>query len=298
MFFKLARRLQFSMQPLAWESSRHRTRQDRPREGRALPNQGELPMQNALLVGLSRQVALGRELDVVANNIANLNTTGFKADGAVFEEFISPTARLDNFMGADKRVSFVQDRATWLDMSQGPLERTGNSLDVAIDGRGFLAVQTPRGERYTRNGAMQINNNGELVTSEGYQVLGESGPITFQPKDRNVTISPDGTISVREGNNATTESQRGQLRVVKFDQAGRLQKDGSSTFLAPANVTPQADKTSRVIQGTIEKSNVRSVMEMTRMIEVTRSYTQIAALLSQSADLQRTAIEKLADVPN
>jgi flagellar basal body rod protein FlgG len=103
---------------------------------------------------------------------------------------------------------------------------------------------------------------------------------------------------VREGNNATTESQRGQLRVVKFDQAGRLQKDGSSTFLAPANVTPQADKTSRVIQGTIEKSNVRSVMEMTRMIEVTRSYTQIAALLSQSADLQRTAIEKLADVPN
>ncbi len=255
-------------------------------------------MQNALLVGLSRQVALGRELDVVANNIANLNTTGFKADGAVFEEFISPTARLDNFMGADKRVSFVQDRATWLDMSQGPLERTGNSLDVAIDGRGFLAVQTPRGERYTRNGAMQINNNGELVTSEGYQVLGESGPITFQPKDRNVTISPDGTISVREGNNATTELQRGQLRVVKFDQAGRLQKDGSSTFLAPANVTPQADKTSRVIQGTIEKSNVRSVMEMTRMIEVTRSYTQIAALLSQSADLQRTAIEKLADVPN
>ena len=94
-------------------------------------------MQNALLVGLSRQVALGRELDVVANNIANLNTTGFKADGAVFEEFISPTARLDNFMGADKRVSFVQDRATWLDMSQGPLERTGNSLDVAINGRGY-----------------------------------------------------------------------------------------------------------------------------------------------------------------
>ena len=255
-------------------------------------------MQNALLVGLSRQVALARELDVVANNIANLNTAGFKSDGAVFEEYISPVARSENFMGVDRPISFVQDRATWIDLSQGPLERTGNSLDVAINGKGYLAVQTPRGERYTRNGALQTNANGELVTSEGYQVLGESGPITFQPKDRNITISPDGTISVREGNNATTESQRGQLRVVKFDQAGRLQKDGSSTFLAPANVTPQADKTSRVIQGTIEKSNVRSVMEMTRMIEVTRSYTQIAALLSQSADLQRTAIEKLADVPN
>ncbi len=255
-------------------------------------------MQNALLVGLSRQVALGRELDVVANNIANLNTTGFKSDGAVFEEFISPTARGETFLGADRRVSFVQDRATWIDLSQGPLERTNNPLDVAVNGSGFLVVQTPRGERYTRNGAMQINNNGELVTSEGYQVLGASGPITFQPKDRNITISEDGTISVREGNNAATESQRGQLRIASFDQPGRLQKDGTGVFQAPANLTAQADKTSRIVQGTIEKSNVRSVMEMTRMIEVTRTYTQVAAMLSQQSDLQRTAIEKLAEVPN
>ena len=255
-------------------------------------------MQNALLVGLSRQVALSRELDVVANNIANLNTTGFKADGAVFEEFISPTARDGTFLSADRRVSFVQDRATWVDLSQGPLERTGNPLDVAVDGKGFLVVQTPRGERYTRNGALQINNNGELVTGEGFQVLGESGPITFQPKDRNITISKDGTISVREGNNAAIESQRGLLRVVSFDQPGRLQKDGSSTFLAPANVTPQADKNSRLVQGAVEKSNVRSVIEMTRMIEVTRTYTQIATMLSQHSDLQNTAIDKLAEVPN
>ncbi|HXZ47335.1 MAG TPA: flagellar basal-body rod protein FlgF [Pseudolabrys sp.] len=256
-------------------------------------------MQNALLVGLSRQVTLGRELDVVANNVANLNTTGYKSDGAVFEEYISPTASADNFLAADRRVSFVQDRATWVDMSQGPLERTGNSLDVAIDGRGFLAVQTPRGERYTRNGALQINNNGELVTSEGYQVLGSSGPITFQPNDRNITISEDGTISVREGNNAATESQRGQLRIASFAQPGLLQKDGSSVFVAPANATPQDDKTTplRVIQGTIEKSNVRPVMEMARMIEVTRSYTQVAAMLAQQADLERTAVDKLADVP-
>src|SRR5215467_10008662 len=164
--------------------------------------QGELPMQNALLVGLSRQVALGRELEVIANNIANINTTGFKADGSVFAEYISPTASADNFLAADRRVSFVQDRATWMDLSQGPLERTGNALDVAINGKGYLVVQTPRGERYTRNGAMQINSNGELVTAEGFQVMGESGPITFQPKDRNITISQDGTISVREGSNA------------------------------------------------------------------------------------------------
>ena len=250
-------------------------------------------MQNALLVGLSRQVALAREMDVIANNLANMTTSGFKADGAVFEEYISPTARADNFPAADRRISFVHDRATWMDLSQGPLESTGNPLDVAINGKGYLVVQTPRGERYTRNGALQI----ELVTAEGFQVMGESGPITFQPKDRSITISQDGTISVREGSNTQTESQRGQLRLISFDQPGRLQKDGTGVFLAPAGVTPQADKLSRVMQGTVEKSNVRSVIEMTRMIEVTRSYTHIANILSQQADLRRTAIEKLSEVP-
>jgi flagellar basal-body rod protein FlgF len=255
-------------------------------------------MQNALLIGLSRQVALGRELDVVANNIANLNTTGFKGDGAVFEEFIAPTARANGVNGIDRRVSFVRDRATWTDMSQGSLERTGNSLDVAIEGKGFFAVQTPRGERYTRNGAFQINNAGELVTSEGFQVLGESGPIVFQPKDRNIAISADGTVSVGEGNSARTDAQRGKLRVVGFGQVQQLQKDGAGTFTAPQNITPQPETESRLVQGAVEKSNVRAVVEMTRMIEVTRSYTQVANLLQQQADMQRTAVEKLAEVPN
>lgn len=255
-------------------------------------------MSNALLVGLSRQVALGRELDVVANNIANINTAGFKGDGAVFEEFIGDKARDGKMSRLDSRVSFVRDRATWIDLSPGARERTGNPLDVAIDGNGFLVVQTPRGERYTRNGALQVNASGELVTTEGYQVLGESGPIKLQPKDRDINISPDGTISVREGESVKTEAQRGKLRLVGFDKPGLLQKDGAGTFAAPDGVTAQADATSRIMQGSIEKSNVRAVIEMTRMIEVTRSYTQIATLLSQQSDLQRTAIEKLAEVPN
>lgn len=255
-------------------------------------------MQNALLVGLSRQVALGRELDVVANNIANLNTTGFKADGSVFEEFIAPTAWAAGAVGNDSRVSFVRDRATWIDLSQGPIERTNNPLDIAVDGKGYLAVQTPRGERYTRNGALQINAAGELVTAEGYQVLGDSGPIVFQPKDRNIAFSPDGTISVSEGDTIKTESQRGKLRVVAFDRPGQLQKDGSSTFAAPQTINQQPDTTSRIVQGAVEKSNVRSVIEMTRMIEVTRSYTQVATMLSQQSDLRRSAIEKLSEVPN
>ena len=183
-------------------------------------------MQNAILVGLSRQVALGRELDVVANNIANMDTTGYKADGSLFEEYLNSAARAG---GTGARVSFVVDRGIWHDMGQGPVAKTGNPLDLAIDGNAFLVVQTPRGERYTRNGALQINAAGQLVTGEGDPVIGDSGPITFQPNDRQVSISRDGTISVREGT-SNVDSQRGKLRLVTFANLQLLQKDGGSTF--------------------------------------------------------------------
>ena len=253
-------------------------------------------MENASLVGLSRQMALQRELDVVANNIANLNTTGFKADNVVFQEFLMPGARANQFAGADRQLSFVHDRATWLDLSQGPVEHTGNPLDVAISGNAFLTVQTPRGERYTRNGALQINAQGQLVTSEGLAVIGQNGPIVFQPNDRDISIGIDGLISVREGQN-TTDSQRGKLKLASFDQPQRLQKDGTSTYMAPAGMTPQVPTDARVSQGAIEKSNVKSVMEMTRMVEVTRAYTQIASMLQSQSDTRKSAIDKLAEVP-
>src|SRR3954454_14814417 len=170
-------------------------------------------MENAALVGLSRQIALSRELDVVANNIANINTTGYKSDSSVFHEFLMPGVRASG--GAGRQVSFVHDRATWTDFSQGSVQPTGNPLDVAVSGNAFLTVQTPRGERYTRNGALQINNQGQLDTSEGLQVIGENGPIVFQPNDRDISIGIDALISVREGNN-TTDSQRGKLRLASF----------------------------------------------------------------------------------
>jgi len=254
-------------------------------------------MENTSLVGLSRQIALQRELDVVANNVANLNSTGYKADKVVFHEHLMPVARANQFRGGDRQLSFVQDRATWLDLGQGPVQQTGNPLDVAVSDNAFLTVQTPRGERYTRNGALQINSAGQLVTSEGLAVLGVNGPIVFQPNDRNVAISTDGTISVREGQ-STVDSLRGKLRLATFAQPQQLQKDGTSTYMAPAGVQPDAAPTARVTQGVVEKSNVHGVTEMTRMIEVTRTYTQLASMLQQQSEMRRTAIEKLAEVPN
>jgi flagellar basal-body rod protein FlgF len=249
-------------------------------------------MENALLIGLSRQMSLRREMEIVSNNVANINTTGFKGDTAIFEEHLMPGASADQFARADRRPSFVVDRSTWHDMSQGPTQQTGNPLDVAIDGSAFLVVQTPRGERYTRNGALQMNATGQLVTSEGFQVLGEGGPIQFQTNDKEILIGRDGSVSVPDGT-------RGKLRLVKFEAMQRLTKDGGSTYAAPQGVQPQQvlPEERHILQGSLERSNVRGVVEMTRMIEVNRAYTSVATMLQNQGEMRKSAVEKLAEVP-
>jgi flagellar basal-body rod protein FlgF len=280
---RLGRAWRFIIRKAAWE-------------GKACGSfRGEQAMENALLIGLSRQTVLERQLDVVANNIANVNTAGYKSDSSLFEEYLNTPAHEDNFVGLDRRVSFVQDRGTFRNFSQGPVEETKNPLDVAIDGSGLLAIQAPSGERYTRDGGLHITNQGQLVTVAGNPVLGTSGPITFQPTDHDINITPDGTITVVEGNTRTS-SIRGKLRLVNFANPQDLQKEGLNLF-TPNQGAAQADTKSVVRQGFIEKSNVNAVAEMGRMMEVTRAYTQISTLLQQQHDLQKNAIQQLADVP-
>jgi flagellar basal-body rod protein FlgF len=252
-------------------------------------------MENALLVGLSRQMVLERQMDVVANNVANVNTNGYKADKSLFQEYLKTGAHEDNFVGQDRTVSYVLDNGTFKDFAQGPTEPTKNPLDVAIDGAGFLAVQTAAGERYTRDGSLQINNQGQLVTAAGDIVLGNSGPIVFQQTDHDVSIAADGNVTVQEGT-SRTDAVRGKLRMVSFANAQQLLKEGTNLYSA-GTAAAQPDTASKLRQGFIEKSNVNSVTEMSRMIEVTRTYTQIATLLQQQSDLHKTAIQQLADVP-
>ena len=157
-------------------------------------------------------------------------------------------------------------------------------------------VQTAGGERYTRDGGLQMNNVGQLVTVSGDPVLGTAGPIVFQPTDHDINISPDGTVTVQEGS-SHTDSIRGKLRLVSFADAQKLLKEGSNLYSAGEGGAPQPDTKSTVQQGFIEKSNVNAVAEMSTMMEVTRAYTQIATLLQQQSDLHKTAIQQLADVP-
>jgi flagellar basal-body rod protein FlgF len=253
-------------------------------------------VENTLLVGLSRQMVLERQLDVVANNVANVNTNGFKADQQLFEEYLNSGAHEDNFKGADRRVSYVQDRGTYRDFSQGAMQRTGNPLDIAVSGQGFLTVQTAAGERYTRDGNLQKNNLGQLVTAAGDPVLGTGGPIVFQPTDHDINISPDGTVTVVEGSNRT-DSIRGKLRIASFADPKSVQKQGNNLYAAIGGAAPQQDLTTTVQQGFVEKSNVSAVSEMSHMVEVTRAYSQIASMLQTQSDMRKNAIEKLADVP-
>ncbi len=255
-------------------------------------------MENALLVGLSRQMALSNELDIIANNIANIDTTGFKADNATFGEYLMPGASNHQFRGSDRLISFVQDRASWINFSEGAIQQTGNPLDIAISGDGYLAVQTPRGLRYTRNGALQINGTGQLITDEGDPVMGDNGPITFQTGDHDISISPNGIVTALSGSDPDN-APRGRIQIVGFDHPQLLQKDGSSTFMAPTGVNTTAPPTgTRLVQGSIEKSNVNAVAEMARMIQITRSYTDIAAILQNQDDQRRNALSQLSQTPS
>ena len=254
-------------------------------------------MNNALITGLSRQTALQRELDVVANNVANISTTGFKANGTTFAALLQPVTSADPLTATGRRTAL--ENMTWHDMSQGTIQQTGGPLDVAIDGDGMLVIETAQGERYTRNGAFQLNNLGELVTLAGDKVLGENGPIILQPTDRDVVISKNGTIKVREGISLNSDTTRGKLRLVRFENPQQLRKQGASSFAAPNGVqpVPVPEVNAHVVQGAIEKSNVRPVAEMSRMIELTRAYTEIATMLQQQNDLRKNSLQQLAEVP-
>lgn len=242
-------------------------------------------IENAQLISLSRQIALQRQMDVVANNMANINTSGFKSEQLLFEEYVMPVARDQDFPTLDQPLSYVQDWATIHDLSGGAMVQTGNDLDVGLNGDGFFAVQTPAGERWTKAGNFQLSADGTLVDASGNPVLGQGGPIQFGPEEVGILIGSDGSISSSAG-------QKGSLRLVEFANAQELTRDGSNLW---AGGTPVAATNTRTMQGFIEKSNVSGVSEMAEMIRVTRAYESAANLATKQDELRRSAIQRLGE---
>jgi flagellar basal-body rod protein FlgF len=246
-------------------------------------------MQNAQLISLSRQMALQRQLDVVANNMANVNTNGFKSSDLLFEDYLMPKARDNGFDGFDRDLHFTEDWSTLHNMQNGSIEPTGNAFDVALDGEGFFAVQTPQGEQYTRNGSFTLDSAGQLVDLNGNPVLGEGGPLKFGASDTGITIGANGAISTDSGG-------KGRLKVVEFDDPQVLAHAGDNYFTAPPGVTANANADTRVVQGAIERSNVNGMVEMSNMIRITRAYQTIASIMQRQDELRTAAIQRLGEV--
>ncbi len=243
-------------------------------------------MENAQLISLSRQIALQRQMTVVANNVANMNTNGFKSGKLLFEEYIMPVARDQTFSTPDQTLRYTQDWATAIDFSAGAIARTGNELDIALQGNGFLTVQAPGGERWTRTGALKINNQGLLVDNNGYPVLGQGGEIRFAPSETGIQFSQDGTISSSAGT-------KGSLRIVEFDNPQTLAREGDNLF---SGGEPKAASDTRVVQGAIEKSNVSGVIQIAELIRVNRAYQSLASLSKRQDELRRSAISTLGNL--
>ena len=252
---------------------------------RALRHEIGFCMFTTSLVLLSDEIALQRSVDVIANNIANSSTTGFKRQGIQFETYVSrPTPR--------QSTSFVYDRATYRDMTPGTISMTGNPLDLAIQGKGYFQVQTPQGIQYTRDGAFRTDNSGQIVTSSGLPVLGDGGQaITIADDATDITISGDGTITVQTGT-ATSRANLGRLGVVQFENDEALTPTSGGMLTTTQTGTPVMGNA--IVQGAIEDSNVSPVMEITNLIRAQRSYEQAANLIGMENSRLTTAIDKLS----
>jgi flagellar basal-body rod protein FlgF len=241
-------------------------------------------MDNALYVGLSRQMVLRREMDIVANNIANADTNGFKVESLITQE--TPAAPAMTLQGP-KPVKFVTPGGVARDFGQGGLRRTDSALDVAVEGQGFFKINAKAGERFTRDGHFRTDDKGRLTTQNGEPVAGDGGgEIILDPQKGDVSIAPDGTIS--QG-----LEQVGKLGVYKFDNLAVLEKTGDNLYKNGSNAQPAPTTDAKVRQGMLEGSNVRQIVEITRMIEVSRAYEQVTQMMNSEAELSRNSISRL-----
>lgn len=240
-------------------------------------------MENPAYIALSRMIAQQRALDVRATNIANTNTPGFKAENVLFSDYLLQQS--GTTVPGGRTVQMVQDRATWRDFGQGQVSKTGNPLDLALQGDGFFVVETPRGERYTRAGRFSLSSTGQIVDMSGNPVLGsDSRPITLPPDDTAVTVASDGTIGGSSG-------PLGKFRVVQFDAQQTLQAEGNSVF-ASTQAGHDADQP-QIVQGAVEGANIQAVVEVTRMMSEMREFEFASQFADGEAQRMQSAIDRI-----
>lgn len=236
-------------------------------------------MENPIYIGLSRQSQLRREIGVVANNIANMDTTAFKRQLNINQAY-------NERVRYGEKLAFVIDIGTALDLQEGSFKVTGNSMDVALRGQGYFQIDDGASVKYTRNGSFALDDQNRLVTQQGNLVLDDNArPIVVPGGGTSLNIAGDGSITY-------DDVEIGRLGVVEFQNPENLKASRDSLFISQE--APQPAEDTRVIQGSLESSNVNPIVEMTEMIEIHRTYESVKRLMDQENERQKQVAQRLA----
>ncbi|OEU70880.1 MAG: flagellar basal-body rod protein FlgF [Desulfovibrio sp. S3730MH75] len=250
-------------------------------------------MQTSIYSALFGAMSNEHRVSISANNLANVNTTGFKRDTCAFEDtFVKfahdyvvdakPFIRDKNMFPKPRLMARSRLSEEVIDMSQGALQKTGNSLDVAIRGEGFFKVQKDGGEFFTRNGVFTLSPEGNLITGQGYPVMASGGPVSIPPRAK-VTIDEGGLIRA-DG------QELAQLDFVQATDPRTVKKEGENLYSIEGEVTPG---TGDILQGYIEKSNVEVINEMVAMIESQRSFEMYQKMITGTDELDKKVIQQV-----
>ncbi len=244
-------------------------------------NRVDTKFSNSNVVALTQQNALKKQMEAIAQNIANMNTTAARSQSIVF------SAQLLESSGG-RGVSFVAEKGLVRDLSQGPIEHTGNDFDIALKGPGYLSIQTPQGIRYTRNGNLHLDAQRQLVTAQGHPVLSKAqAPIVVPAGNTSIHIDPSGNIIGSGG-------ALGAFAISTFENEQALIAKGAGLY--ETSQVPSPAFNARVEQGSLEGSNVNAVIEATKLIEVSRMYEQNQAFMQKTDQKIKDVIEKVGRV--
>jgi flagellar basal-body rod protein FlgG len=263
-------------------------------------------MMEGLYIAASGGTKQLKKLDVLSNNIANINTQGFKRDMLIYEEKKpsfqqislngSATKNLNLFQGSDSAVSYVQATQSLIDFTQGSLIKTDNPLNVAIEGKGFFVVNTPNGDRYTRNGNFHLDGLGQLVDQKGNMIVTRNDePILIPFGTKQISINQDGSVF---GGVEIDQDSLGQLKIVNFNNLAALTKEGEGFYkITDHSIKEILANDAKVLQGFTENSNANAIHEMTQMIETVRlleAYQKIIQSIDEADDQSVNSLARVA----